>query len=1092
MRKRPIIELLERRILYSADAGLALGLAVNGPADAEHRLVDAAHEVAFIDARTPDYAAIVQDIAAQGGRQIDVVMLDAERDGLEQIAEALAGRENVAALHIIAHGGDGVMQLGSDQVTAETLERNSGQVEGWRKALTTEADILLYGCDVAATAQGRLLADALARLTGADVAASSDKTGSAESGGDWDLEYVLGEVQTQVAVSLHAQELWSGVLATVTVTTTADLLDGNTSSIAALLATPGADGKISLREAIIATNSTAGADTISLAAGTYTLSRLGANEGAASTGDLDIADSLTINGAGARTTFIDGAAADRVFEILGGPVTISGLTVQNGAASDGAGVRVEGSTSLTLRDVAVTGNVASTTGGGFFVSGALILDRVTIDGNSANTGAGIYINNLGNVSITNGTISGNTATSGGGALLVRGTAAITNATIAFNAASSGAGGIEEAGSGNALLRNTILANNTGGNAGGPLSSLGNNIDSGNTAGLSGTGDRINTDPLLGPLQYNGGETKTHALLAGSPAINAAGLFGAPALDQRGYTRDATPDIGAYELGGTPPLAGFWITTEGNVASPSGVKGLDSWVEGAVLQFSDPDLALEPGGSDGTLSLVFNIDQFAANGAAEIDAIHYVSRNITVAGMQLLAGDVLFSTVLIEDFTSSNTLLNVADSDLVVFRPDVAGNYSAGTFLMLLDESAVSAANDWLDLGGISLVEQDTLVGDTMLPAGSFLLLEGATAARRGIKLFTPDSVGATTDGTLQVLIDGVEAGLGGAFDGLDLLEEASTVGGTTLSPGKILVSEDGSANISYLNVTTTELGGTGVSAASLTLLLDGNAVGLNTANENIFALTLLPGSASTNNAPTLTTFAAPVDTTAEDTEVEITLAELKAQGNEADVDGTVDAFVVKAVSSGTLRIGATAGTATAWAVGSNDTIDAANNAYWTPASDANGALNAFTAVAKDNNGAESAAPVQAQVGVTPVNDAPVLDAVQLTVGEGGTTVLAAADFDVTDPDNAAFTYTVSGVAGGSFEVFNGSAWVAGTVFTTAQLAAGEVRFVDDGDEVAPSFSVTASDGTANSNTLAATVTYTPVNDAPVLDAVQLTVSEGGT
>jgi len=108
-----------------------------------------------------------------------------------------------------------------------------------------------------------------------------------------------------------------------------------------------------------------------------------------------------------------------------------------------------------------------------------------------------------------------------------------------------------------------------------------------------------------------------------------------------------------------------------------------------------------------------------------------------------------------------------------------------------------------------------------------------------------------------------------------------------------------------------------------------------------------------NDIPTLTSFAAVIDTSAEDTEVELTLAELKAQGDEADVDGTVDAFVVKSVTTGTLRIGADAGSATAWAAGSNDTIDASNHAYWTPAQDVNGTLNAFQVIAQDDKGAES-------------------------------------------------------------------------------------------------------------------------------------------
>ncbi|MGB4065513.1 MAG: VCBS domain-containing protein, partial [Azonexus sp.] len=128
-----------------------------------------------------------------------------------------------------------------------------------------------------------------------------------------------------------------------------------------------------------------------------------------------------------------------------------------------------------------------------------------------------------------------------------------------------------------------------------------------------------------------------------------------------------------------------------------------------------------------------------------------------------------------------------------------------------------------------------------------------------------------------------------------------------------------------------------------------------------------------NAAPTLTSFAASVDTVAEDTQVEITYAELAAQGNEADDTG-VTAFVVKAVSSGTLKIGASAGVATAWVPGSNETVpsDGSLKIYWTPAADANGTLNAFTVVAKDAAGAVSTSPVQVQVSVTAVNDAPTL------------------------------------------------------------------------------------------------------------------------
>lgn len=138
------------------------------------------------------------------------------------------------------------------------------------------------------------------------------------------------------------------------------------------------------------------------------------------------------------------------------------------------------------------------------------------------------------------------------------------------------------------------------------------------------------------------------------------------------------------------------------------------------------------------------------------------------------------------------------------------------------------------------------------------------------------------------------------------------------------------------------------------------------------AYTLTFNVTSENDAPTFTTLGAPVDSVNEDTTVQITLAELKAQGDEVDVDGTVDAFVIREVSSGSLRIGSSATTATAYNSSSNKTVDATHHAYWMPAVNANGTLNAFTVVARDNNGAESATPIQAVVTVAPVNDLPVI------------------------------------------------------------------------------------------------------------------------
>jgi predicted phage tail protein len=120
-----------------------------------------------------------------------------------------------------------------------------------------------------------------------------------------------------------------------------------------------------------------------------------------------------------------------------------------------------------------------------------------------------------------------------------------------------------------------------------------------------------------------------------------------------------------------------------------------------------------------------------------------------------------------------------------------------------------------------------------------------------------------------------------------------------------------------------------------------------------------------NVEPTLTAFASTVDSVAAETRVEITLADLMAQGDEADVDGSVVAFIVKAVSTGTLEIGSSFFTANSWAAGGNDRIDSVKKAYWTSDPAASGTVNAFTVVAVDNVGAESATPIQVTVQVTP-------------------------------------------------------------------------------------------------------------------------------
>jgi hypothetical protein len=196
---------------------------------AEHRVVDASgefqydvtqqhqarqHEVVFVDIATPDYQALIDDIRSHSSaeHQVEVILLDRSADGISEITDALSDRKDITAVHIIGHGADSAVELGKDTLNFESLLENATQIKSWGNALAPGADLLIYGCDVAQNADGRALVDALSRLTGADVSASEDLTGSAARGGNWDLEYSTGIIQTPVVISGAEQLAWNGIL----------------------------------------------------------------------------------------------------------------------------------------------------------------------------------------------------------------------------------------------------------------------------------------------------------------------------------------------------------------------------------------------------------------------------------------------------------------------------------------------------------------------------------------------------------------------------------------------------------------------------------------------------------------------------------------------------------------------------------------------------------------------------------------------------------------------------------------------------------------------------------------------------------------
>jgi len=176
---------------------------------------DRRNEIVFIDAAVDDIGSLLKNIDPD----IEVYVLDQDSDGVEQIAAIVEGRSDLGAIHIISHGGSGFLSLGSGQLDGQSITNE--HVEALTRiggALGQDGDILIYGCNFGEGDIGRQVAEQLAKITGADIAASDDLTGNESLEGDWDLEITAGVVETE-AVDASA---WEGILAALTITNTSN------------------------------------------------------------------------------------------------------------------------------------------------------------------------------------------------------------------------------------------------------------------------------------------------------------------------------------------------------------------------------------------------------------------------------------------------------------------------------------------------------------------------------------------------------------------------------------------------------------------------------------------------------------------------------------------------------------------------------------------------------------------------------------------------------------------------------------------------------------------------------------------------------
>ncbi|NJA04139.1 DUF4347 domain-containing protein [Methylococcaceae bacterium WWC4] len=514
--------------------------------------------VIFVDSRVRD----AETLLAGADPRAEVVMLEAGRDGVQQMADYLADRRDIAAISIVAEGGEANVWLGNAWLNNDSIGGYAAQLDTIGQALAADGDLQIYSCNLGRGTDGATFARTLADLTGADVAVSDNRTGA---GGDWDLEVRTGDVSAPAAFSASAMADYDYALATVTVTNNND------------------SGAGSLRAAIASASS---GDTITFNAGmTITLS----------SGQLSISQNLTIDGDlddnGSADVTVDANYHSRVLSITSGNVTVDGLTITHGLVSGdggaynsvnggdalGAGISVTGAgTTATFLHSTITGNVAAGGGGnggsdngsygygggggggwGTTVGGTGGAFNNTTPGasGSAGTGGNGGVNGVASASGRGGS-SGASGAGGAGGTSGSANAGGTGGTAGsggLNFIGGGGGGYGSGGSGSAVV-------GRGGIGAGALA-----IGSGATVYMASTS-------ITNNLGAGGGGAGGYGVDGGDGGAGVGGIYNNGAFKYENATITHTSNYGGGGAGGT--------SSGGNPgASGSGGNAGTEWLDG---------------------------------------------------------------------------------------------------------------------------------------------------------------------------------------------------------------------------------------------------------------------------------------------------------------------------------------------------------------------------------------------------------------------------------------------------------------------------------------------------------------------------------
>jgi VCBS repeat-containing protein len=991
-------------------------------------------EVAFVDPTVPDYETLVAGM----GPNVEVIMLDATRDGIEQIAESLAGRTGIDAIHLISHGSSGELQLGTGTLTADSMSAEyAGELATIREALSDQADFLVYGCDFAEGQTGLDAVQRLADLTGADVQASTDETGNISLGGDWEFEVQTGAIETLLAVGYDTQMNWAGILGTETVKDTFSTTSyGNNNGTqswstswsetdAGGSGASGGDVRVNSGQLRIDT------DTVGNAA-----SR-GVNLSGTTSATLTLSYNNTLTGADRIEARVsnDGGAT---YTTLAGGVFSSALKTGSGSASFDISAYASANTRIQF---IVTG-----TGGG----DRLYVDnvQVTYSSNSAPV-----ISSNGGGATANVTVAENST--------VVTTVAATDADVGQTRSYSIVGGADAAkftinsmtgalsfasipnyesptdSGGNNVYDVTVQASDGhGGTATQAIAVTLTNVNEGPT-GLTLTGSTVAENATNGTVvgtvsgtDPDAGDTKSYSLTdtaGGRFAINSStgqitvldsSLLNYEAATNHNVTVRVTDSGGlTYDEMFTINLTNVNETPTGADATITITEDTSHTLTTANFGFSDVD-------AGDSLSAV-RIDTLPGAGS------------LTLSGGAVTAGQV----VTVADITAGNLVFTPAANA-------IGTGYANFTYSVRDSNTAYDAAPN-------TVTFNMTAVNDTPTD----LALSANTVAENA----TNGAVVGTVTGTDVDAGDTKSYSLTDTAGGRFAIN--SSTGQITVADGSLLNYE---AQASHsVTVRVTDAGG----------LTYGEMFTINLTN--------------VNEAPTGADVTVTIN---EDTSHTLTTANFGF--SDVDAADTMSAVRIDSLpTAGFLTLSGVAMTAGQVVTVANIT---AGNLVFTPVADANGTGYAgFTFSVRDSNNAYDAAPNTVTFNVTPVNDAPILSTNEgATVTEGSTIVLSAKSLEVTDIDNGSgeLVYTLTSLPANGMITLKGVALGEKDTFTQADINSGILEYVHDGSETdSDSLTFVVQDGAGGAiSESILKIAVTSSNEAPILNANEgATVNEAG-